>query len=77
MLKKMMMKAMMAKQLKGLPKETQDQIIGMVEKNPEFFASMAKKIQERVKKGENQMFAMQAVAKEHQAELQKMFRDES
>ncbi len=68
-----MLKAMMAKQLKGLPKEMQDKVIGMVEKNPEFFTKMAKQIQERVKRGENQMMAMQTVAKEHQAELQKMF----
>lgn len=76
MFKKMMLRAMMAKQLKGMPKEMQEQILGMVEKNPEFFTKMAKKIQERVKRGENQMFAMQAVAKEHQNELQKMFQSE-
>ncbi|MEK7613942.1 MAG: hypothetical protein AAB439_03670 [Patescibacteria group bacterium] len=76
MFKRMMMKALMAKQLKGMPKEMQEQVISMVEKNPEFFTSMAKKIQERVKRGENQMMAMQAVAKENQAELQKMFRGE-
>ncbi len=76
MFKKMMMRAMMAKQLKGMPKEMQEQILGMVEKNPDFFAKMAKEIQARVKRGENQMFDMQTVAKEHQAELQKMFRGE-
>lgn len=76
MFKRMMLKAMMAKQLKGLPKDMQEKVIGMVEKNPEFFTAMAKKIQERVKRGENQMMAMQAVAKEHQAELQKMFMGE-
>lgn len=76
MFKKMMLRAMMAKQLKGMPKEMQEQILGMVEKNPEFFTKMAKEIQERVKRGENQMFAMQAVAKEHQNELQKMFQSE-
>ncbi len=76
MFKKMMLRAMMAKQLKGMPKEMQEQILVMVEKNPEVFTKMAKKIQARVKRGENQMFAMQAVAKEHQNELQKMFQSE-
>ncbi len=69
----MMLKAMMSKQLKGLPKETQDQIISMVEKNPKFFENMSKEIKERTKNGEDQMLAMQSVAKKHQEELQKMF----
>lgn len=73
MFKKMMMKAMLGKQLKGLPKEMQDQIIGMVEKNPKFFEKMAKEIKVRTDKGEDQMMAMQMVAREHQAELQAMF----
>jgi len=69
----MAMKAMMSKQLKGMPKEMQDKILDMVEKNPEFFEKMAKKIKERTDRGEDKMMAMQTVAKEHQAELQQMF----
>ena len=64
---------MLGKQLKGLPKETQNQIIGMVEKNPAFFEKMAKEIKARTNRGEDQMLAMQAVAKQYQGELQKMF----
>lgn len=73
MFKKMMLKAMLGKQLKGLPKGMQDTIIGMVEKNPKFFENMAKEIKARTDTGEDKMMAMQMVAKEHQAELQKMF----
>lgn len=67
------MKAMMSKQLKGMPKEMQEKILGMVEKNPEFFEKMSKEIKARTDAGQDQMMAMQTVAKEHQAELQQMF----
>lgn len=70
----MMIRAMLGKQLKGMPQALQDQIIGMVEKNPAFFEKMAKEIKRRTDEGQDQMMAMQTVAREHQAELQKMFR---
>ena len=69
----MMMKAMMSRQLKDLPEEQKEMIIGLVEKNPEFFEKMAMQIKERIDNGEDQMMAMQSVAKDNQAELQKMF----
>jgi len=75
MFKKMMMKALLGKQLKGLPKEMQDQIVGMVEKNPKFFEKMGKEIKARTDAGEDQMMATQMVARTHQAELQAMFMD--
>lgn len=73
MLKKMMMRAMMSRQLKGMPKEMQEKVLAMVEKNPEFFEKMAKEIKARTDKGEDQMMAMQSVAKQYQTELQQMF----
>lgn len=69
----MALRAMMSKQLKGMPKAMQDQLIGMVETNPKFFEKMAKEIKARTDAGQDKMMAMQTVAKEHQAELQKMF----
>lgn len=74
MFKKLMLKAMLSKQLKGMPKQMQDQLISMVEKNPKFFETMAKEIKKRTDAGQDQMMAMQAVAKEHQAELAKLFK---
>lgn len=76
MFKKMLMKAAMSRQLKNMPKEAREQILALVDKHPEFFEKMAKEIQTRVKNGEDKMFAMQAVAKEYQAELQKLIRSE-
>ena len=63
---------MMAKQLKGMPKDMQDKVIALVEKNPEFFEKMAKEIKERTDKGEDKMMASQAVAMRYQQELMKM-----
>lgn len=62
----------MAKQLKGMPKDMQDKVIALVEKNPEFFEKMAKEIKERTDKGEDKMMASQAVAMRYQQELMKM-----
>lgn len=73
MFKKMMLKAAMHQHLKGMPKEMQEQVLAMVEKNPEFFSNMAKEIDERVKRGEDKMMAAQAVAMANQAKLQQMF----
>ncbi len=72
MFKKLLMKAALSRQLKGMPDGVKTQMMALIDTHPEFFEKMAKEIQARVKKGENQMFAMQAVAREHQAELQKL-----
>lgn len=66
------MRAMIARQLKGVPENVREQILSLVEKNPQFFETMAKDIQERVKKGEDKMMATQAVAMKHQKELMQM-----
>lgn len=69
MLKKMMMKAMMSRQLKGMPKDMQDKVLDAVDKNPDFFKKMADEIKERTDKGEDKMMASQAVAMKYQQEL--------
>lgn len=69
----MALRAMMSKQLKGMPKAMQEKVLSMVDQHPDFFEKMAKEIKMRTDRGEDKMMAMQAVAKAHQAELQKMF----
>ena len=71
-MKKMAIKAMMQKQLKGMPKDMQDKILDAVEKNPEFFKKMADEIKERTDKGEDKMMASQAVAMKYQQDLMKI-----
>lgn len=71
-MKKMALKAMMQKQLKGMPEEMQEKVLDAVEKNPEFFKKMADEIKERTDKGEDKMMASQAVAMKYQQDLMKI-----
>lgn len=63
------MKQMLKRQLKDLPEAQQEQIMALVEKNPELFQKIGKKVQERVKGGEGQQQAAMAVFQEHEKEL--------
>ena len=67
-----LMKAMMKKQLKGVPAAEQARIIGMIEKNPDFFTKIATETQEKVKGGMSQQDAVQAVLRVHQDEFKKV-----
>jgi hypothetical protein len=71
-MKNMALRAMISRQLKGMPKDMQDKILDAVENNPEFFEKMAKEIKERVDKGEDKMMASQAVAMKYQQDLMKI-----
>ena len=72
MFKKMMIRVALSRQFKGMPKEAMDRLVDAVEQNPGFFKGMDAEIKERVKKGEDKMFAARAVAMKHQGELQKI-----
>ena len=63
---------MLKKQLKGLPQDQQDMMIGMIEKNPEFFENIAKEIKAETAKGADEMMATMMVMKRHQAEFQQL-----
>jgi hypothetical protein len=67
-----LMKAMLKKQLQGLPPQEQDRIIGMIEKNPEFFTKIANETQEKVKGGMSQQEAAKVVIQSHQEEFKKI-----
>lgn len=72
MLKNFLMKQMIKRQMKGVPEEQQEQIITMVENNPDFFMKIAHDIEEKVKGGMTQQNAMMAVMKANEAELRKI-----
>jgi hypothetical protein len=72
MFKNFLMKAVMKKQLAGLPKEQQDLIINMIEKNPDLFTKIAHDVQEKVKGGMGQQQAMMLVMKQNEGELKKL-----
>lgn len=72
MLKEYLMKKAMAAQLKDIPESEREKIIGIVEKNPEFFARLALEIQEKVKGGMTQQDATVAVLAVNQEEMRKL-----
>ncbi len=63
---------MLESKMKDVPKEQQEQIFNMIEKNPDFFQKIALEVQEKTKGGMDQNTAMMAVMKEHQSELKGM-----
>lgn len=63
------MKKMIASKLKDVPEEQRNQIIEMVENNPELFQKIAVEAQEKIKGGMDQMAAMQQVLMKYQNEL--------
>lgn len=69
-IKSYLTKKVIQSQMKGVPEETQNMIMELVEKNPELFQKIAKEMDERVKKGEHQMSATMTVMKKYQKELQ-------
>jgi hypothetical protein len=72
MLQNFFLKTMMKKQLKGVPEDQQNMILGIIEKNPDLFMKIAHDVQERVKGGMSQNDAMMAVMKLHEGELKTM-----
>jgi len=69
MFQNFLLKAMLKKQMKGVPPEQQEKILSMIEKNPDFFMKIAEKVQEKTKGGMGQQEAMMLVMKEHEEEL--------
>jgi hypothetical protein len=65
-----LMKAMIKRQLKGVPDAEIDKILTIVEKNPDFFKKMGDDIKQKTKSGMGQQEAMQAFMSAHKDELQ-------
>lgn len=58
--------------MKDVPPEQREQVLGMIEKNPDFFENVAKEIQDEIAKGKDQMTATMEVMSKHQDELKKI-----
>lgn len=65
-------KALIKRQLKGVPEAEVDKIIAMIEKNPDFFKKMAEAIQEKMKTGLSQEQAARAVMESDGEEIKKI-----
>jgi len=66
------MKALLKKQMKGVPEAEVDRFIAMIEKNPDFFKQIAEEAQIKIKAGMGQQEAVMAVLTDKQAELAKV-----
>ena len=74
MLKRFLLKKMLASQLKGVPEAEQEKLLNAFEKNPQLFEKIARETQDRMKQGKDQQTAMMEVAQKYRAELQEAFK---
>jgi len=74
MLKKMLLRKMLKSQMKDVPVEQQEMLLGGFEKNPELFEKIAKETKEKTKEGKDQMTAAMEVMQKYQQELAEAFK---
>ena len=70
--KNIFFKKLLESKMKDVPPEQREQVLGMIEKNPDFFETVAKEIQDEIAKGKDQMAATMEVMGRHQDELKKI-----
>ena len=63
------MRQMLKSKLKNVPKEQQEMILALVQKDPELFKKIGEEVDRRTKGGEQQMKATMEVMKKYRAEL--------
>jgi len=66
------MKALLKKQMKGVPEADIEKFIAMVEKNPDFFKQVAEEAQVKIKAGMSQQEAVMAVLADKQDKLKEV-----
>ena len=74
MFKNFLLKQAMKAKMKDVPEAERDKMLGLMEKNPEFFKKIGEEVQKRVKAGQSEMAATLVVMREHQAELQRLMK---
>jgi hypothetical protein len=71
-IKDFMMKQVLKHKLKNVPEAQRDMIMGLMEKNPDFFKKIGEEIEKRKKSGQSEMEATMQVMREHQADFQRL-----
>ena len=69
-----MLKQLMASNLKDVPKDQQEQLLRMVEKNPELFKKIALEVQAKMKGGKGQQTATLEVLQLYRKELETLMK---
>ena len=72
MIQNFFMKQLLKRQMKGVPQDQQDMILGIIEKNPDFFMKIANDVKEKINGGMKQSDALAAVMKANEVELKKI-----
>ncbi|HEX2792219.1 MAG TPA: hypothetical protein VHO23_00685 [Candidatus Paceibacterota bacterium] len=67
-----LLKQAMKWKMKDVPKEQQEQIMALVQKDPELFKKIGEEVEKRTKNGEPQMKATMEVMKKYRSELSKL-----
>ena len=68
-LQNFLLKQAMKWKMKDVPKEQQEQIMALVQKDPELFKKIGEEVEKRTKNGEPQMKATMEVMKKYRTEL--------
>jgi phospholipid N-methyltransferase len=70
------MKSMLKSKLKsaGVPEADMNRLLGAIERNPDFFKTLAEKVQQKMSVGMNQEEAVMAVLGEEQGGLQNVLK---
>jgi hypothetical protein len=71
-IKDFMMKQVLKHKLKNVPEAQREMIMGLMEKNPDFFKKIGEEIEKRKSSGQSEMEATMAVMRENQAAFQKL-----
>lgn len=66
------MRKMLERQTKNLPKDQREQLMMMLEKDPDLFMKIAQEVQAEMKKGKDQMSAAIIVMPKYQARLKEL-----
>lgn len=77
MIKDFIVRKMLERQLKEMPKEQQDIIIKLVTDNPDFFKKIQDEVKAKEKAGMDPKLATMFVMKKYQNELQQMYQGQA
>jgi chaperonin cofactor prefoldin len=69
MIQKFLVRQALKMKMKDMPEAQREQILTLVEKDPELFKKIGEEVDRRVKGGENQMKASMEVMKKYRSEL--------
>lgn len=70
MLKNFLLRKMLESKMKDVPAAEREMALGLIEKNPDLFKTIAEEVQKEMESGKDQMAATMSVMQKYQNELQ-------